>query len=327
MKTGEARAPYSMFTWKFLLLSWRSILPCRNLLKMEKSPYFQSNSKEVPPLGVGGRKRSHIKVGYTPEDTVATDVKLFGFENDVKPSVHVKAEDGHNIKVEVDHLLDSKDSTSVRSITGNSKLETEKKAVNILAKNEAWEPINWRDQLRGIEEMRKDRDAPVDTMGCERCHDHDALPHIQRQVRLLNAFSPKLVVVLFLSFIKSPVNILRFQILVSLMLSSQTRDEVTSAAMTRLKQHGLTPTSLINMPDNVLGELIKPVGFWRKKIVYLKKATTLIIEKYEGDIPKTVEELCKLPGVGPKMAYLTVQCAWGVNVGIGVDTHVHRSVT
>jgi len=295
VKTGEARAPYSMFTWKFLLLSWRSILPCRNLLKMEKSPYFQSNSKEVPPLGVGGRKRSHIKVGYTPEDTVATDVKLFGFENDVKPSVHVKAEDGHNIKVEVDHLLDSKDSTSVRSITGNSKLETEKKAVNILAKNEAWEPINWRDQLRGIEEMRKDRDAPVDTMGCERCHDHDALPHIQR-----------------------------FQILVSLMLSSQTRDEVTSAAMTRLKQHGLTPTSLINMPDNVLGELIKPVGFWRKKIVYLKKATTLIIEKYEGDIPKTVEELCKLPGVGPKMAYLTVQCAWGVNVGIGVDTHVHR---
>ena len=109
------------------------------------------------------------------------------------------------------------------------------------------------------------------------------------------------------------------------MLSSQTRDEVTSAAMTRLKQHGLTPTSLVNMPDHQLGELIKPVGFWRKKIVYLKKATTLVIEKYGGDIPETVEELCKLPGVGPKMAYLTVQCAWGVNVGIGVDTHVHRS--
>jgi len=143
--------------------------------------------------------------------------------------------------------------------------------------------------------MRKDRDAPVDTMGCERCHDHDALPHIQR-----------------------------YQILVSLMLSSQTRDEVTSAAMTRLKQHGLTPTKLVNMPDQLLGELIKPVGFWRKKIVYLKKATTLVIEKYGGDIPESVEELCKLPGVGPKMAYLTVQCAWGVNVGIGVDTHVHR---
>ena len=49
-----------------------------------------------------------------------------------------------------------------------------------LVKREVWEPRNWRDQLRGIREMRKNRDAPVDTMGCERCHDHDALPHVQR---------------------------------------------------------------------------------------------------------------------------------------------------
>ena len=49
-----------------------------------------------------------------------------------------------------------------------------------LVKREVWEPPNWRDQLRGIREMRKNRDAPVDTMGCERCHDHDALPHVQR---------------------------------------------------------------------------------------------------------------------------------------------------
>ena len=49
-----------------------------------------------------------------------------------------------------------------------------------------------------------------------------------------------------------------------------------------------------------------------------------MVDKYEGDIPKTLEELCALPGVGPKMAHLAMQCAWGETVGIGVDVHVHR---
>jgi len=226
-----------------------------------------------------------VKVGYPSvesEVSEVSDVKVFDDEVDVKPLVAAE--------VDVENTADLKSET-----IGRKKIKIKLETGDSIVKSEVWEPQNWRDQLKGIQQMRKDRDAPVDTMGCERCHDHDALPHIQR-----------------------------YQILVSLMLSSQTRDEVTSAAMTRLKQHGLTPTKLVNMPDQLLGELIKPVGFWRKKIVYLKKATTLVIEKYGGDIPESVEELCKLPGVGPKMAYLTVQCAWGVNVGIGVDTHVHR---
>ena len=110
------------------------------------------------------------------------------------------------------------------------------------------------------------------------------------------------------------------------MLSSQTRDEVTSAAMERLKRRGLTPALLLAIPDEELGELIKPVGFWKKKIGYLKNSTRVILDKYEGDIPETVKELCQLPGVGPKMAYLAMQCAWGRQEGIGVDTHVHRYI-
>lgn len=157
-----------------------------------------------------------------------------------------------------------------------------------------WQPELWQNQLKGIREMRSKYDAPVDTMGCERCHDHDALPSVQR-----------------------------FQILASLMLSSQTRDEVTSAAMERLKKRGLTVTSLLDISDEELGELIKPVGFWRKKVGYLKRTAAAILEQ-GGDIPNTVEGLCKLPGVGPKMAYLAMQCAWGIQDGIGVDTHVHR---
>ena len=50
------------------------------------------------------------------------------------------------------------------------------------------------------------------------------------------------------------------------------------------------------------------------------------MEKYEGDIPSNVEDLCNLAGVGPKVAYLTMNIAWGIQEGIGVDTHVHRIV-
>lgn len=50
----------------------------------------------------------------------------------------------------------------------------------------------------------------------------------------------------------------------------------------------------------------------------------ILLEKYGGDIPKTVKELCDLPGVGPKMAHICMRVAWGEVSGIGVDTHVHR---
>ena len=51
--------------------------------------------------------------------------------------------------------------------------------------------------------------------------------------------------------------------------------------------------------------------------------TRILEEKHHGDVPQTVDELCEIPGVGPKMAFLQMQ-SMGLNVGIGVDTHVHR---
>jgi endonuclease-3 len=59
-------------------------------------------------------------------------------------------------------------------------------------------------------------------------------------------------------------------------------------------------------------------------IRYLKKTAQILKDQYNGDIPKTVRDLCKLPGVGPKMSYLTMLAAWNEYVGIGVDVHVHR---
>ncbi len=65
------------------------------------------------------------------------------------------------------------------------------------------------------------------------------------------------------------------------------------------------------------------VGFWRRKTGYCRSAAKLIAEDFGGDVPADIHELCSIPGVGPKMAFLMMQ-SMGHNVGIGVDVHVHR---
>ncbi|XP_024115249.1 endonuclease III-like protein 1 [Oryzias melastigma] len=162
-------------------------------------------------------------------------------------------------------------------------------------KTERWEPPHWKDQLACIREMRSRRDAPVDQMGAEKCFDTDAPAHVRR-----------------------------FQVLVSLMLSSQTRDQVTAAAMQKLRAHGCTAGNILATDDHTLGTLIYPVGFWRNKVKYLKRTAAILQEQFGGDIPSDVEGLVRLPGVGPKMAHLAMDIAWNQVSGIGVDTHVHR---
>lgn len=73
-----------------------------------------------------------------------------------------------------------------------------------------------------------------------------------------------------------------------------------------------------------LKKLIYPVGFYVRKAGYIKRATAILLKDYDGDIPDTIEGLVKLPGVGPKMGYLTLQVAWKKMDGIGIDVHMHR---
>lgn len=73
-----------------------------------------------------------------------------------------------------------------------------------------------------------------------------------------------------------------------------------------------------------LGKLIHPVGFWRRKAVYLHKTCRILKEKYDCDVPDTMEGLLELPGVGMKMATIAMHAAHNKVWGIGVDTHVHR---
>lgn len=168
------------------------------------------------------------------------------------------------------------------------------------------QPKNWSLIYNGIVEMRKLFKCPVDMMGCE------SIP---------NTITPGLSV--------SDPQRYRFQLLLSLMLSSQTKDEINYEAMLKLNNElkgtkGLTINGILSLEDSRLNELIFQVGFHNRKTGYIKKACEILKEKHNNDIPTTIEEIVKLPGVGPKMGYLLLQKGWNKNDGIGVDVHLHR---
>ena len=105
----------------------------------------------------------------------------------------------------------------------------------------------------------------------------------------------------------------RFATLVSLMLSSQTKDETTDTAITKLRAAlggNISLDSIIGADDSTISQAINKVGFWRRKTGYLKQAAQKLRDDFDSDVPKTVDELCSLPGVGPKMAFLALQTAW-----------------
>jgi endonuclease-3 len=116
----------------------------------------------------------------------------------------------------------------------------------------------------------------------------------------------------------------RYQSLIGLMLSAQTKDSITDAALTKLRKHGCTVEEILATSKDDLEKLIYPVGFYKRKADFILRTSKILKDKYNGDIPRTVEQMIELPGVGPKMAYLCMVSAWNDVVGIGVDTHVHR---
>lgn len=114
-----------------------------------------------------------------------------------------------------------------------------------------------------------------------------------------------------------------FRILVGCLISARTRDEVTEAACTRLFQRIKDPQGLLELTPRQLEKVIYPVAFYRNKAKALKSLSSDLIERFDGQVPETLEELLTLQGVGRKTANLTLILAFD-GMGICVDTHVHR---
>jgi len=114
-----------------------------------------------------------------------------------------------------------------------------------------------------------------------------------------------------------------FQTLVSTILSLRTKDKVTEAASRRLLGPAPTPQALARLRAEEIEELIFPVGFYHTKARNLLSCVHRLIERHGGAVPRKMEELLELPGVGRKTANLVITVGFG-DYGICVDTHVHR---
>ena len=114
-----------------------------------------------------------------------------------------------------------------------------------------------------------------------------------------------------------------FRVLVSTVISLRTKDEVTEEASRRLFELADTPAAMSKLDLRKIRKAIYPAGFYKTKARTLKDISRRLLQRYDGRVPDTVEELLTFKGVGRKTATLVVSLGYGKDA-ICVDTHVHR---
>lgn len=114
-----------------------------------------------------------------------------------------------------------------------------------------------------------------------------------------------------------------FQLLISTVLSAQCTDKQVNQVTQALFEKYKGPGDYLKVPISELEEDIRPTGFFKNKTKSIKGCCQGLIDSYGGQVPSTMEELLKLPGVGRKTANCVLGAAFDVP-GVVVDTHVKR---
>ena len=142
--------------------------------------------------------------------------------------------------------------------------------------------------------------------------------HLLRKIgQAVSAEDPP-VVTLIAQTAKDP-----FRVLISTLLSSRTKDEVTAAASKRLFGAARTPRAMLALSEERIAKLIFPVGFYRTKARAVREACRTLIERFDSQVPDDIDALVELPGVGRKTANLVLIEGFQ-RPAVCVDTHVHR---
>ena len=115
-----------------------------------------------------------------------------------------------------------------------------------------------------------------------------------------------------------------FESLILTILSAQTTDRAVNAIRDDLFACYPTPEALACAEPEEVEPLIRGIGLYRSKARYIVGAARMLVSDFGGRGPGTIEELQSLPGVGRKTANIVLSHAFGINVGIAVDTHVRR---
>ncbi len=114
------------------------------------------------------------------------------------------------------------------------------------------------------------------------------------------------------------------ELLVATIMSAQTTDVLVNKVTEQLfKKYRSAGDYARSTPEQIALD-IKPVNFYNNKGKNIHRMANMLIEKFKGEVPKTMEELVALPGVARKTANIVLSAAYGINEGIAVDTHVIR---
>ncbi|MEA3144151.1 MAG: endonuclease [Thermoplasmata archaeon] len=115
-----------------------------------------------------------------------------------------------------------------------------------------------------------------------------------------------------------------FQLLVATVLSAQATDVAVNQVTRRLFKRWPTPEKLARAPPDAVADAINSIGLWRAKAKNVRALAQMLVEEFGGEVPRTVEELTRLPGVGRKTATAVLGMAFGIAAGVTVDTHMVR---
>lgn len=115
----------------------------------------------------------------------------------------------------------------------------------------------------------------------------------------------------------------KFHLLCAVVMSAQTTDKMVNRVMPKFSKDFPTPENLADAPIEKIEEDIRTIGLYRSKAKHLKETAKILVEKYNGQIPKDKKSLMTLPGVGEKTANVVLAEGYGVPA-IAVDTHVSR---
>ncbi|MFN1834758.1 endonuclease III [Balneola sp. MJW-20] len=115
-----------------------------------------------------------------------------------------------------------------------------------------------------------------------------------------------------------------FELLIATILSAQCTDERVNKTTPALFETYPTPELMAEAPLEELEQLVKSTGFYKNKAKSLKETSQILTEKFDGEVPKNMKDLLSLRGVARKTANVVLGNAYGINVGVVVDTHVKR---
>jgi endonuclease-3 len=114
------------------------------------------------------------------------------------------------------------------------------------------------------------------------------------------------------------------QLLIATILSAQCTDERVNIVTRSLFAKYRTASDYANVNPAELEQDIRSTGFFRNKARSIRECCRLLVERHGGEVPRTMDELVQLPGIGRKTANVVLGTAMGLPTGVVVDTHVHR---